>query len=222
LKYPDKDEVLIGLRRIFELNRYRKDLSGINLVMRCAHWLARSREEEFVLTVRRSYAAEVNPLVKRSMMLGLAFANAIEPEEILTTFLDEDTNQLLDVLIYQLRTKDILYDLARLVSSHLKIGSEFENSLEEILREFDKVKTEPVRICSLRTLNDILTFGKEKAFVDFKSVLMRVRYRNILNTFLDKTDLDKVWRVEKEKLKNIIMGERGIKNLLETGGLIRA
>ena len=217
----EKAEVLEGFRIIFQMNRNRDDPLSMHLSQRSAHWMARSGEAEFALTVKRLYRDEITPLLKRGMMIGLLFANLIEPEEFLSTFLNHDSNRLLNILIYQIRNNDVPYSINKLIDENVTIGSNFKNSLQMLLDELKISRMKPLSICSFHTLNDILSLGKERATEDFRMLLLQLFNRDILNSVLSKRSAGSLWNAESERFKQFIKNNIEIKNLLVKPEVIR-
>ncbi len=211
LTYEERGNVLDGLRSIFDLNRDRNDPHNLHLAQRSIHWLARSREEEFVSAVRKLYRKERNPLIQRGMMIGLIFAGALEPEEFLATFLNVESNQLLDIHTYQVRSKDVPYPKPHIEDKKIQIADNFENSLRVLLYEAGGLECNPISPCSLRTLVNILNYGKEKALKDFEKVLYNPFANRLLDSILSAQGPGRLWKNQIEKLKCLIGKEPKLK-----------
>lgn len=209
----EKAEALEGFNLIYRRNRHREDPISAHLAQRSVYWMARSHENKFAMSVKGLYQSENIPFVRRGMMMGLIFAGLIDPEEYSKTFLNEETNQLLDILIYQMRCKDIPHDLAALVAKDVEIGRNFSRTFSVLMKELGDLAHQPTRLCSLRTLNNVLAFGRDNALADFKKILSLEGNRAMLNGLISQNEGGAMWKADILKLKRWIKDKQLIKNL---------
>jgi len=217
LTADEKSEVLEGFRIIYDLNRSRVDPPGVHLCQRSAHWMARSGEQDFTMMVKRLYRKTDIALIKRGMMIGLILAELMEPEEFLEAFLNTETHWRLDMLVYQMRSKDIPYDLNRLLDKNIELGQSFAGSLQTLFDELRENRGKPYGVLSLRTLNNMLAYGDEIVLSDLKSVLSLPAYRTVFSEILEQSGVSGSCKAEVEKFKKFIRGHSALLKSLQAG-----